>query len=393
MARRKEKPRKPAQPAPEAPTGAPAPGASDLSGALPTRVRASRVLCAGDCLELVASVRSAAGALGAAFQVVRTLGEARQAIAGGLTDVAVIDATTNEGGALQLVREFATAPDIACRFIVASQRDDLNAAVDAMRCGASDFLLTSASPADLTQRLSAALEQARRRRDEQRKVERLQRICKRLNNARQEVSDQVDTLCNDLVTAYQDLADQMNTATLATEFNALVRQELDVESLLRTTLEFMLTRTGPTNAAVFLPTGHSDYNLGAYVNYDMPRDAADVLLDHLADFVPQRFEDLEDILHMPDARSQEVRLGEHASWLDDSAVLAFACRDEDECLAVVTLFRNRKSPYTDEILAQLEVMRDIFTQQLARVVRIHHRAHTDQEWPGFDVEDDRGMAA
>ena len=50
----------------------------------------------------------------------------------------------------------------------------------------------------------------------------------------------------------------MNQGMIVTEFGGLIRQELDIESLLRTTLEFVLGRCGPTNAAVFLPTTSGD---------------------------------------------------------------------------------------------------------------------------------------
>lgn len=359
----------------------------------PARAVPPRVLCIERNQRALRSLREAVIAIGAPFTSVPGIAEARAALAGNAFDAAIIDDANTDGSALDLVREFTSDPANICRFIVTSSRDDLDAAVDAMRSGASDFLHKPFTTEAITTRLRAAIDQARRLRENARKVERLKRICKRLNNARQEVSDHVDTLCTDLATAYQDLADQMSTATLATEFNALVRQELDVESLLRTTLEFMLTKTGPTNAAVFLPTGHQDYNLGAYVNYDIPRDTADVLLDHLADVIPQRFEELEDMLHLESERAQRQRLGDDASWLHDSTLVIFACLDEGECLAVVALFRDRATPFTDELLAQLEVMRNIFAEQLARVVRIHHRAVADPEWPGFDVEDDRGMAA
>lgn len=115
-------------------------------------------------------------------------------------------------------------------------------------------------------------------------------MCRRLNTAREQVSQQVDTLCSDLVNAYQELADHMNQVTTATEFKGLIRNELDIESLLRTTLEFVLSRSGPTNAAIFLPTTSGDYSLGAYVNYDCPKETVDVLLDHLANVVAPRFE-------------------------------------------------------------------------------------------------------
>lgn len=352
-----------------------------------------RVLCVDGSASSLKRIRTAAAALTARVDTAAGIVAAREALAKDNYDVAVLDTAQNDAEALQLVRELSACPSCACRFIITSSRSDLDAAVDAMRSGAADFLATPFTQEDITIRLRAALEQSRAVRDSNRRVERLQRICKRLNTAREEVSDQVDSLCTDLVSAYEELADQMSTATLATEFNALVRQELDVESLLRTTLEFMLTRTGPTNAAVFLPTGGHDYNLGAYVNYDIPRDTADVLLDHLADFMPQRFEELESVLVLATPEAQESRLGDEASWIVDSTMAIFACRDDDECLAVVALFRDRKHAFSEELVGQLEVMRDIFAEQLARVVRIHHRAVANPEWPGFDVEDDRGMAA
>ena len=74
----------------------------------------------------------------------------------------------------------------------------------------------------------------------------------------------------------------MTMVTLASEFNSLIRQELDLESLLRVSVEFILGKSGPTNAAVFLPAASGDYSLGAYVNYDCPKDSAEVLMDQLA---------------------------------------------------------------------------------------------------------------
>ena len=61
--------------------------------------------------------------------------------------------------------------------------------------------------------------------------------------------------------AYRDLNDRMNDVALATEFGSLIRRELDIESLLRTVLEFVLTKSGPTNAAIFLPASSGDFSL------------------------------------------------------------------------------------------------------------------------------------
>lgn len=369
----------------------PAPG--EPSGRPPALLGVCMASDACDCVE-----RASAG-IGGVFERAATLAEARVLMASGSYDVVILDDSLPDGCGFDLVREYALEAQAPVCFVVLSDRTDMDAAVEAMRNGAADFLSRPFAEAELSRRIAAAAERSRRLRDGQRRVERLKRICRRLNTAREEVSRQVDTLCNDLVTAYQDLADQMQHATMASEFSALVRQELDVESLLRTTLEYLLSKTGPTNAAVFLPTGHSDYSLGAYVNYDVPRDTADVLLDHLADIIAPRFEDEDRVRHFPDPEALRAVIDDDAAWLDDSAAVVFACRDSDaDCLAVFCLFRDRRNPYSQAHLDQLLLIRDVFAEQLERVVRIHHRHTPEKQWPGFDIEgeneeDDRGLAA
>lgn len=310
-------------------------------------------------------------------------------------DVLVMDADVSGGSGFDLVLSLRSQGRTTCA-VFTSDHPSLEVAIDAMRCGGIDLIAKPLDSEETVSRIADAMRQASRLRNTERRVERLKRICKRLNNAREEATKQVDVLCDDLIGAYDDLAGKMGGGTLAGEFGELIRQELDVEALLRSTLEFLLTKTGPTNAAVFLPTGHDEYNLGAYVNYDIPKETADVLLDQLADIMAGPFAEAEDIVHCTSRHQLASWIGEDAHWLDKSGVVAFPCRHEDEVLAVMALFRDRGSPFGDEMLDQLRVMRDLFAEQLARVVRIHHR-HIDQEgWPGFDIETDDdigGMAA
>src|SRR5690242_10652412 len=55
---------------------------------------------------------------------------------------------------------------------------------------------------------------------------RLRLVCRRLNQARHEISQQVDLLCNDLVRAYQEMAQQLNLAQTASEFAQALSGEL-----------------------------------------------------------------------------------------------------------------------------------------------------------------------
>lgn len=337
-------------------------------------------------------VKRALEALGLACDGAGSLAESREALERVRYDVVVVDEQQADGNGLELVRELSGV-DGSARCIVTSDRDGFEGVVEAMRCGAIDFVSRPYRAAEIAGRVLAATEVVRKLRASERRVQRLKRICKRLDTARKDMSRQVDDLCSDLVHAYQELADQMTHSALATEFSSLIRQDLDVEDLLRSTLEFVLSKTGPTNAAVFLPTGTRDFNLGAYVNYDVPRETADVLLDHLADVIAPRFEGETEIVRMETAEELAERLGDNAGWLSEYGVLVCSCRHDDECLAVVALFRDRSQPFDDELVQQLEVIRDLFAEQLGRIVRIHHRHRPNEQWPGFDVEDDRGLAA
>lgn len=377
-------------------SGRPAPPAAAALNADHTaasdRRAPARVLAVDPDTQAAAELERALTPLGLTVAWARNLSEARSHLARYGAELVLVDERLPDGHGLDLLRDLSAEED-APVFVLMSESPALSGAVEAMRLGAVDFLPKPLAPADLGARVQAALEHAARRREEKRRVDRLKRMCKRLNSAREEVTKQVDSLCTDLVSAYQELADQVGTVGVASEFSALVRQELDVEALLRVTLEFLLARSGPTNAAIFLPTGHDDYNLGAYVNYDLPKETADVLLDHLADVLPPRFVEEPTVVRLADEPALRGRLGENAEWLIDSSLVVFSCRDDGDCLAVVALFRDRATPFTDELLGQLAVIRDIFGEQLGRVVRIHHRHMPEGGWPGFDVEDDRGMAA
>lgn len=189
---------------------------------------------------------------------------------------------------------------------------------------------------------------------------------------------------------------------LAQQFKVLITGELDVESLLRQLLEFILAHAGATNAAVFLPGTAGDYALGAYVNYSCPRDAAEVLLDHLANVAAPKLESTAGVITLRGRAELEDRLGEGAEWLGDQHLLAFTCRapagsaSAGECLAVVTLFRDPSNPFQASTPGLLARLSDVFGAQLARVVRIHHRHLPRDQWGNLGdppTDDDRGGLA
>ncbi len=121
------------------------------------------------------------------------------------------------------------------------------------------------------------------------------------------------------------MSEQLNEVAMSSEFQTLLRQELDIEELLRTSLEYMLTKTGPTNAAIFLSDSQNRFGLGAYVNYECPRDQAQPLLQHFADNVCPRIADKTDIIRFDDAKDFADSIGADASAIGQSDIVAFSC--------------------------------------------------------------------
>jgi DNA-binding response OmpR family regulator len=311
-------------------------------------------------------------------------------------DVVVVRDQLSDGRGLTLAEEMAISQP-GTSFVLLADEPDLDQAVHAMRAGVTDIVGSDSPTVELIAGVCRATSRARAAQASARKAERLQRMCHKLNDARQEVTKQVRSLCNDLSVAYDEMADHMARFSLASEFSAVIRAELDVEGLLRAALEYTLAKVGPTNAAVFLPTSSHDFSLGAYVNYDCPRETADILLDHLTNVVAPRMEGDPRLLSLTPGDEMDEIFGDEAQWLCDSNTVMFSCQHEGECLAVVILFRDQSTPFTDDHVRILDTICEQFAQQLGRVVHIHHRHLPRDQWGTFDGPeddfDDFGLAA
>lgn len=325
---------------------------------------------------------------GMRVEPVSTPADALAAIATEQFDLAMVQQAMGRGRGLELVRGLREL-DAGLGVVMIAKKANLDDTVCAMREGVLDFVIGAVDTAALTARIEKAIARARHDRQQQEQARSTPRQARDLATPLPPHAASAD----DLLHAYQDLAEQMASIGLTAEFNSLIRQELDLESLLRTVLEFILAKLGPTNAAIFLPSTTGDYSLGAYVNYDCPRDTAEVLLDHLASVMPERFEDEPRTVLMRSERALIERLDEHADWLDGHAVACLSCRHDDECLAVLTFFRDQRTGFADDHVAMLDSIADLFAEQLARVIHIHHRHLPKDNWAfdAHDLEDHEGQ--
>ena len=182
---------------------------------------------------------------------------------------------------------------------------------------------------------------------------------------------------------------EANHVAMCSEFKTLLRQELDVEDLLRTALEYLLVKTGPTNAAVFLAGGDGRYGLGAYVNYEHARRTVEPMLQRLCDEACPRIAEEKDLLRFEGVEKFMDGCEIDPAVAGDVEMIAVPCCHEGECLAVMYLFRGADTQFTDEVVETVDALRGILAGQLATLIRVHNRL--EESWPeepSDEIEED-----
>lgn len=250
----------------------------------------------------------------------------------------------------------------------------------AMRFGASDFLQGNLDAEEVETRMARAAERSNERARRDRAMRRIAELGRRIDEqGGTKTTDGVEPQPAGSVELPED------HVAMCSEFRTLLRQELDVEDLLRTALEYLLVRTGPTNAAVFLAGGDGQYGLGAYVNYEHARRTVEPMLQRLGDEACPRIADETEILKFEDVADFVADCDLDASVESEMEMVAVPCHHEGECLAVMYLFRNAETPFSDEIAMVVDALRPILAGQLATLIRIHNRL--DQAWPEDPADD------
>ena len=304
-----------------------------------------------------------------------------------------------EQGALEVCAVVNTLQPNASVIMLANNAD-VDDLTHAMQAGAVDFLIGPPSAEEIEERIRTAALKSRQTTERGRRAERLRGLSRRIDDTRRQVLAAIEehevtledsTLQEEVsedpleVMASESVIDK----EMADEFREIIRQELDVEDMLRSSLEYILQKTGPTNAAVFLAGGDNGFGLGAYVHYDLTRVMVEPMLQRLANEACPAISDAQDVLRFDDAETfiKDCDLGSEVS--PRQQMVAVPCHHEGECMAIMVLFRSEDDPYQDELASSLDVLREVFAQQLASLIRIHNRL--DPSWPDEPADEDPGF--
>ncbi len=260
--------------------------------------------------------------------------------------------------------------------------NDAQRAARATRLGVHDIVPCEGRPnASLVLRAAAFARSAGdRARTRARSRAHLRRSVEALREGHTQLLRQVGELASGVGGTCRTLSEQMERVALGAEFNALIRQELELEGLLRTTLEYVLKKAGSTNAAIFLPGTGGDYTLGAYINFDLPKDSAEIMLGQLADDLAPACEAHRELTLVVNPGQLSMERIDEEHWLSGSTLAVRACWSDEECIAVLAVFRDRRHPFAESVKPALSVITELFGAQLARVIKTHYRGKPKEEW-------------
>ena len=330
---------------------------------------ATALLVGGDA-SLEAAVRAISLRRSVELAVTQLGDAARAALLERRYDVVLLADANGAAAFTQLVGRLAPST----KTMVLAEVVSVNAVTQAMQRGAVDFVAMPFNDTDFGNRLVAAIERSRDERRREDRVVRLKGICKRLSEARTEFSEHARALKDDLREAREGIAERMDEVAMTAEYRTILRQELDLEDLLRVGVEYLVGKTGPTNAAVFLPGSDGEWSLGAYVNCDCQRATAQPMLDRLASDLCPELARQDELMRFEDTVDFVTSIGLTDAALTNCEMVAWPCNSNGDCLAIFMLFRNKAKGFEDGLATTIDALRGVFADQVATVLRVHHRA-------------------
>ncbi|HEX3358994.1 MAG TPA: response regulator [Tepidisphaeraceae bacterium] len=356
--------------------------------AIATKKRASkavpRLLVVDDESDLVEMLRDVVGKkIDCKILSAGDLDEARRIISKEQVSLLVTDLHLPGGDGMSLLPELYERIPTA-NAIVITGKPTVNGAINAMRAGAADYLPKPFSAEQIVDRISKALQRQAAAAKTEKRLDRLRDAVRRLNISRRMVTKKVDLLCNDLVAAYGELSRQFDDVRNQESFRKLLGEANDLEQLLCHAMDWLLRKTGYCNVAVWLASEEEGYQLGAYMKYTVPGE--DSLTNAMrSGIVPMAVKD--NLVHFSAEQAEQNLTPAELQHMKDQTVMAVNCTYLGESLAVLVLFRDDRSPFTEEDSTMLKAISSIFATSLAGMVRREDDGSDDDETGGL-LEDE-----
>lgn len=173
--------------------------------------------------------------------------------------------------------------------------------------------------------------------------------------------------------AAPSLQQRLRTARLVSTFRQVLRSDLDLECVLRNALDLIHQHAGACNAVVCLPSPEGAFVMGGYMNRDMEKTAAALLMPHLAQVAGPMIAQSHGPIHLTDNSEIDRLLREDGAWLADMELIGLPCREGGELMACLLIFRDSRSAFDFDAVEALSVLCSVLAEHIVRVMGIHHR--------------------
>ncbi len=353
-----------------------------------SKIKTPRILVVDDeptLIELVGDVVT--GQIPCKVISAQSIAEAKKVLATTTIELLVADVNLPDGDGTALVAALKQQQPQA-NAIVITGAPSVDGAISAIREGAVDFLPKPFTADNLVDRVNKALASQAIMAKKEKRLDKLRDAVKRLNEARRLVSKKVDLLCNDLITAYGELSKQLDVVRTQEGFRKLLGEAKDLEQLLCHAMDWLLRQLGYSNVAIWLTGDDGEYQLGAYMKYTIAGEPAftEAMKSGAVKLVNQ-----DGFLHLTADEARDKLSAAELKFMSGQSVLGVTATYLGEPLAAIVLFRDGKTPFTDDDAQALKAISPIFATALAGTVHDEESSEDDDGGGSLldgDVDDD-----
>ncbi len=346
-----------------------------------------KILLIGEANEQTTAIRASIEVAGYDVVHAGTMKAAEIALEQGAYGLIVVDCDTNNS-VVESISEFTSllSPKTPTIGFTTSRSQTL--VMNMMRNGASDVFCLPRDLGVVKERIELAMSKNTNIQEATKKYDEIQRLYNEVHQAHGAAVEEIESLSHTLANGQCVQDQKMRLVAMAAEFRTLVSQELEVESMLRTSLEYLLHRLGPTNAAVYIREGEVGWGVGAYINYDRQGENYSEFLQTLGEQACTTVSQEKTLRVFTDGNSFTNWIDTDELDFEGNEVLSIGCFDGEKCMAVIVFFRSDSKRFDDESLKIVETISPLFGSQLGSILKIHRRAETTWPSESLDNEDD-----
>jgi hypothetical protein len=151
-------------------------------------------------------------------------------------------------------------------------------------------------------------------------------------------------------------------------------------------MDWLLRQLGYCNVAIWLAGEEGEYQLGAYMKYTT---AGEPALTEAMKHGVLTLVNNESFVHLSADEAREKLSAKEKSFLEGQTILGVTSTYLGEVLAAVVMFRDGKTPFTDDDAQALKAISPIFATALAGMVKDDDGGDDDED--GGSLLDDSGF--